>query len=66
MQVCNFFVELPSYFLESDVSDNFKQEPPLTLRGQHSCCRNIKGEPQIFGSFRNPRPLALFPLGVIS
>jgi len=27
----------------------YKQEAPLTLRGQRSRCRNIKGEPQILG-----------------
>jgi len=37
-----------------------KQEPPLTLRGQRGRCRNIKGEPQIFGSFPSPRPRSLF------
>jgi len=29
------------------------QEATLTLRGQRGRCRNIKGEPQIYGSFRN-------------
>ena len=33
---------------------NIIQEAPLMLRGQH--CRNIKGEPQIYGSLANPRP----------
>jgi len=27
------------------------QEAPLTIRGQRGCCSNIKGEPQIYGSF---------------
>ena len=30
---------------------NHRQETPLTLRGQRGCCRNIKGEPQIYGIF---------------
>jgi len=38
----------------------FKQEAPLTLREQRSGCRNIKGVPQIFGSFPSPRPLFLW------
>ena len=37
-----------------------KQETALTLRGQRDRCRNIKGEPQIFGSFHSPRPRILF------
>jgi len=37
-----------------------KQEDPLTLRGQRGRCRNIKGEPQIYESFPNPRPCSLF------
>ena len=28
-----------------------KQEPPLTLRGQHGRCRNIKGNPKYLGAF---------------
>jgi len=41
-----------------------KQKAPLTLRGQRGCCRNVKGEPQIYGSFPNPRsrPLVLWVL----
>jgi len=38
----------------------FIQEAPLTLRGQRSRCKNIKGETQIFGSFPSPRPRPLF------
>jgi len=37
-----------------------KQEAPLTLRGQRGRCRNIKGEPQIFGSFPSQKPRPLF------
>jgi len=37
-----------------------KQEAPLTLWGQRSRCRNIKGESQIYGSFPNPKPRPLF------
>ena len=39
------------------VSSDYKieQEAPLTLRGQRGRCRNIKGKPQIFGSFPSPR-----------
>ena len=37
-----------------------KQEAPLTLRGQLGRCRNIKGEPQIYGIFPSPRPRPLF------
>jgi len=39
-----------------------QQEAPLTLRGQRGRCRNIKGEPQIFGSIPSPRlrPLSLW------
>jgi len=37
-----------------------QQEAPLTLRGQRGRCRNIKGEPQIYWSFPNPRTLTLF------
>jgi len=37
-----------------------QQEAPLTLRGQRGRCRNIKGEPQIFGSFPSPRLRRLF------
>ena len=36
------------------------QEAPLTLRGQRGRCRNIKGEPQIFGSSPNARLRPLF------
>jgi len=32
----------------------------LTLKGQRGRCRNIKGEPQIFGSFPSPRLRPLF------
>jgi len=32
-----------------------QQEAPLTLRGQRGRCGNIKGEPQIFGSFPSPK-----------
>jgi len=41
---------------------SIKQVAPLTLRGQSGRCRNIKGEPQIYGSFPNsrPRPLVLW------
>jgi len=39
---------------------NDKQETPLTVRGQRGRCRNITGEPQIFGSFPSPRPRPLF------
>jgi len=38
-------------FSKTDKSLVFKQEAPLTLRSQHGRCRNIKGEPQIYGSF---------------
>jgi len=44
----------------SAISHQFQQEAPLTLRGQRGRCRNIKGEPQIFGSFPSPRPRPLF------
>jgi len=37
-----------------------KQEATLTLRGQRGRCRNIEGEPQIFGSFPSPRLRLLF------
>jgi len=37
----------------------------LTLTRQRGRCRNIKGEPQIFGNFRTPRPSPFFPLVVI-
>jgi len=36
------------------------QEALLTLRGQCGRCRNIKREPQIFGSFPSPNPRLLF------
>jgi len=39
-----------------------KQEAPLMLRGQRGSCKNIKGEPQIFGSFK---ATPTFPLGVV-
>jgi len=42
----------------------FQQEAPLKLRGQRGRCTNIKGKPQIFGSFPSPRPRPLFPLVV--
>jgi len=42
-----------------------RQEAQLTLRKQHGHCRNIE-EPQILGSFSNPRPRPLLPLGLIS
>ena len=42
-----------------------KQEATLTLRGQCGRCRNIKGEPRIFGSFPSSRPRPIFPLGVV-
>ena len=34
----------------------------ITLRGQRGRCRNIKGEPQIYGSFPNPKatPIVLW------
>jgi len=35
-------------------------ETPLTLRKQRGCCRNIKGKPQIYGSFPSPMPRPLF------
>ena len=43
------------------ISFKRKQETPLTLRGQRGRCRNIKGEPQMYGIFPNPRqrPLSL-------
>jgi len=34
------------------------------LRGQRNCYRNIKGEPQIYGSLPS-RPCLVFPLGVV-
>jgi len=37
--------------MERDRWPNYKQEAPLTLRGQLGRCRNIKGKPQIFESF---------------
>ena len=37
-----------------------EEEAPLTLRGQRDRYRNIKGEPEIYGSFPNPRPRPLF------
>jgi len=37
-----------------------EQEAPLTLRGQRDRCRNIKGEPQVYGSFPNPSSRPLF------
>ena len=40
-----------------------QQEAPL--RGQRGRCRNIKGEPQIFGSFPNRRPRPLFLVVVL-
>jgi len=30
------------------------EQAPLTLTGQRGRCRNIKGEPHIYGSFPNP------------
>jgi len=36
------------------------QEAPLTLRGQRRRCRNIKWEPQIYGSFPSPKTRPLF------
>ena len=42
-----------------------QQEAPQTLRGQRGRRRNVKGEPQIFGSFPSPRPRPLFPLVVV-
>ena len=49
----------------SDVDDvdsltQCKQEALLTLRGQRGHCGNIKGEPQIFGSFPSPKLRLLF------
>jgi len=45
-------IPLSSYF-------KLQQKAPLTLRGQRGRCRNIKGKPQIFGSFPSPRPRPL-------
>ena len=49
----------------SHVQPRAIQEAPLTLRGQRDRCRNIKGKPQIFGSFHYPRRRPLFSLGVV-
>ena len=38
----------------------FEQEALITLRRQRGHCRNIKGEPQIFGRLPSPRPRPLF------
>ena len=46
--------------------NKLKQKAPLTLRGHSGHCRNIKGKPQIFGSFPSLRPPICFfshPLG---
>jgi len=42
-----------------------QQEALLTLRGQHGRCRNVKGEPQIFGSFLAHGHAHFFPLVVV-
>jgi len=39
-----------------EVLNKYEQEAPLTLKRQLGRCINIKGEPQIYGSFPNPRP----------
>jgi len=45
--------------------DHEEQEALLTLRRHRCRCRNIKGEPQIFGSFPSPRQRPFFPLVVV-
>ena len=47
LSAINIFHQLPK---------QCKQEAPLTLRGQRCRCRNINGEPQIFGRFPSPGP----------
>jgi len=44
---------------------HYIHEAPLTLRRQRSCCRNIEGERQIFGSLTSLTPRPLLPLNVI-
>jgi len=43
----------------------YEQEVPLTLKGQRGRCIIIKGKPQIYGSFPNPKRRLCFPLGVV-
>jgi len=51
----NLEIEEPLSLWRRD-SHTIQQESLITLRGQ----RSIKGEPQIYGSFPNPRPRPLF------
>ena len=55
--------DFDSYSFQSTypiICKSYRQEAPLTLRGQRGCCRNIKGKPQVFGSFSSLMPHPLF------